>query len=177
METTNKAHLFVVLRALDRLAELLQNSYMPPAPDVVKFIDDLWSSLADNAIKVKLGPVNKALTRSIVDEQDASYEELLRNMYLYAIADLVEFVKEGQPASLDAVENCIVDLYDYIACQKYLSEIKGGAAVILTPDDEAKISADPDYREGLARISADKNIAQTISDWDAVLSHRHQPKR
>lgn len=118
MEPTNKGRLFVLLRALDRLAGVLQKNHVPPVPDVIKFVDELWSSLAKNTIKIKLGPVKKALTQSIVDEQDANYEEVVRNMYLYAIGDLIEFVKEGQLDSLDAADESVVDLYDYVAGQK-----------------------------------------------------------
>lgn len=174
METTNKGRLFVLLRALDRLAGVLQKIHAPPVPDVLKFVDELWSSLAKNAIKIKLGPVKKALTQSIVDEQDASYEEVVRNMYLYAIGHLVEFVKEGRLDSLDAADESVVDLYDYVAGQKYVRENMGGAAVILTKGDEERIRADPDYQEGLARISEDRNITQNISEWSEVLPRRFQ---
>jgi hypothetical protein len=174
METIYKERLFVLLRALDRLADGLQKLHAPPVPDVVKFVDELWFSLAKNAIKTKLGPVKKALTHSIVDEQDASYELVVRNMYLYAIGDLVEFVKEGRLDSLDAADERVVDLYDYVAGQKYVREKMKGTAVILTKGDEERIRADPDYQEGLARISEDRNIAQNISEWSEVQSRRYQ---
>jgi len=174
METTNKGRLFVLLRALDRLAGVLQKNHVPPVADVIKFVDELWSSLAKNTIKIKLSPVKKALTQSIVDEQDASYEEVVRNMYLYAIGDLIEFVKEGRLDSLDAADESVVDLYDYVAGQKYVRENMESAAIILTKDDEERIRVDPDYQEGLARISEDRKVAQNISEWSEVLSRRFQ---
>lgn len=52
----------------------------------------------------------------------------------------------------------------------------GGAAIILTKDEEERIRADPDCQEGLARISEDRNIAQNISEWSELLSRRFNDK-
>ncbi|WP_174871818.1 hypothetical protein [Pectobacterium polaris] len=171
MENTEKGAFFVLLKAFDRLDNVLQSIGMTLPKSVVVLTDDLWSYLASETQDININPALEAIDATVVDEQGANSEEILKNLYLYAFSDFLMFFSEGK-ASLEAAESSIIDAYDYMAAQQFLLNEKEGKAVMLSNDDEKKIKSDPRYVEELTALKADRDFAENIVQWDNVVAFR-----
>ncbi|MFJ5454254.1 hypothetical protein ACIPT4_14570 [Pectobacterium jejuense] len=171
MENAEKSAFFVLLKAFDRLADVLQSMDMTLPKAVVLLTDDLWNYLASEAQYININPALEAIDATVVDEQGANSEEVLKNLYLYAFSDFLMFFSEGK-ASLEAAESSIIDAYDYIAAQQFLLNEKEGKAVMLSDDDEEKIKSDPRYVGELTALKTDKAFAENIVLWDNVVAFR-----
>ncbi|MDE8754128.1 hypothetical protein PZA22_06355 [Pectobacterium polaris] len=171
MENTEKGAFFVLLKAFDRLDNVLQSIGMTLPKSVVVLTDDLWSYLASETQDININPALEAIDATVVDEQGANSEEILKNLYLYAFSDFLMFFSEGK-ASLEAAESSIIDAYDYMAAQQFLLNEKEGKAVMLSNDDEKKIKSDPRYVEELTALKADRGFAENIVQWDNVVAFR-----
>ncbi|MCL6351509.1 hypothetical protein [Pectobacterium polaris] len=111
MENAEKSAFFVLLKAFDRLADVLQSMDMTLPKAVVLLTDDLWNYLASETQDININPALEAIDATVVDEQGANSEEILKNLYLYAFSDFLMFFSEGK-ASLEAAESSIIDAYD-----------------------------------------------------------------
>ncbi|RJL23716.1 hypothetical protein [Pectobacterium polaris] len=171
MENTEKGAFFVLLKAFDRLDNVLQSIGMTLPKSVVVLTDDLWSYLASETQDININPALEAIDATVVDEQGANSEEILKNLYLYAFSDFLMFFSEGK-ASLEAAESSIIDAYDYMAAQQFLLNEKEGKAVMLSNDDEKKIKSDPRYVEELTALKTDRDFAENIVQWDNVVAFR-----
>lgn len=89
MSDLEKISLFVVLRALDRLSGLM--GVMVPK-EIEAFISSAWSCFATGETGLNTRKVKQAVDLAVIDEQGATPEEVLRNLFLYAISDLVVFL-------------------------------------------------------------------------------------
>ncbi|MCA6939965.1 hypothetical protein LF927_02010 [Pectobacterium polaris] len=171
MENAEKSAFFVLLKAFDRLADVLQSMDMTLPKAVVVLTDDLWSYLASETQDININPALEAIDATVVDEQGANSEEILKNLYLYAFSDFLMFFSEGK-ASLEAAESSIIDAYDYMAAQQFLLNEKEGKAVMLSNDDEKKIKNDPRYVNELTALRTDRFFAENIVLWDNVVAFR-----
>ncbi|MBN3194276.1 hypothetical protein [Pectobacterium versatile] len=171
MGTSEKIAFFMLLKAFDRLGNVLQSMDITLPKAVVLLTDDLWGYLASETQHININPALKAIEASVVDEQDANSEEILKNLYLYAFSDFLMFFSEGKE-SLEAAESSIIDVYDYIAAQQFLLNEKEGKAVILSDDDEEKIKNDPRYVGELAALKTDRAFAENIVQWDDAVAFR-----
>ncbi|MGI8488534.1 hypothetical protein QWJ20_08325 [Pectobacterium sp. S5] len=171
MENVEKGAFFVLLKAFDRLADVLQSMDMNLPKAVVLLTDDLWNYLASETQDININPALEAIDATVVDEQAANSEEILKNLYLYAFSDFLMFFSEGK-ASLEAAESSIIDAYDYMAAQQFLRNEKEGKAVMLSNDDEKKIKSDPRYVEELTALKTDRTFAENIVLWDNVVAFR-----
>ncbi|MCU1794468.1 hypothetical protein [Pectobacterium polaris] len=171
MENAEKGAFFVLLKAFDRLADVIQSIGMTLPKVVVVLTDDLWSYLASETQDINITPALEAIDATVVDEQGANSEEILKNLYLYAFSDFLMFFSEGK-ASLEAAESSIIDAYDYMAAQQFLLNEKEGKAVMLSNDDEKKIKNDPRYVNELTALRTDRFFAENIVLWDNVVAFR-----
>ncbi|ASY75776.1 hypothetical protein [Pectobacterium polaris] len=171
MGNAEKGAFFVRLKAFDRLADVLQSMDMTLPKEVVVLTDDLWGYLASETQDINITPALEAIDATVVDEQGANSEEILKNLYLYAFSDFLMFFSEGK-ASLEAAESSIIDAYDYIAAQQFLLNEKEGKAVMLSDDDEEKIKNDPLYVNELTALRTDRIFAENIVLWDNVVAFR-----
>ncbi|UMR32373.1 hypothetical protein MJ904_09485 [Massilia sp. MB5] len=164
---------FVLLRAFDRMtAVLLRHKLAPPEP-VPKFLDIAWKVLGDDPpSKVSTSLMADVCDAHIVDEQDAGSEEILLNMYLYALSDFCMYFASGEASSLDAAQSSVLDFYDFIASQRYLADSKGGRAVAFTDADEEAIRKDPEFSGEIRSQEADWRAAQGIDAWGLIAQLR-----
>ncbi|QSD37136.1 hypothetical protein H5A40_08550 [Pectobacterium brasiliense] len=171
MENAEKCAFFVLLKAFDRLADVLQSMDITLPKAVVLLTDDLWDYLASEVQYININPALEAIDATVVDEQGANSEKILKNLYLYAFSDFLMFFSEGK-ASLEAAESSMIDAYDYIAAQQFLLNEKEGKAVILSDDDEKKIKSDPLYVGELTALKTDRIFAENIVLWNNVVAFR-----
>ncbi|MDY4375237.1 hypothetical protein [Pectobacterium carotovorum] len=171
MGTSEKIAFFMLLKAFDRLGNVLQSMDITLPKAVVLLTDDLWVYLSSGTQHININQALEAIEASVVDEQDANSEEILKNLYLYAFSDFLMFFSEGK-ASLEAAESSIIDFYDYIAAQQFLLNEKEGKAVILSDDDEEKIKNDPLYVNELTALRTDRAFAENIVLWDNAVAFR-----
>ncbi|GFM93326.1 MULTISPECIES: hypothetical protein [Pseudomonas] len=171
MNNSEKVSFFVLLRSFDRFGGLLKEMKVDIPKDIILFLDKLWACLASDSNKINIKPTVKIIDSAVVDEQDASTEEVFKNLYMYALSDLLMFFSEGEE-SLSAAESSIVDAYDYIAAQNFLLNEKGGKAMALSEDDERKIKNDPIYMKELDALRVDREFAEKIGEWERVLEFR-----
>lgn len=87
MNTPYKRDLYIALRALDRMSEIVSpaGKRLPSMLDV--FLDSVWEHLRTGKGVPNLRLVEKYIDQHVVDEQDADYCQQLLNLYLYAVAD------------------------------------------------------------------------------------------
>ncbi|MCL6327601.1 hypothetical protein [Pectobacterium polaris] len=171
MENAEKGAFFVLLKAFDRLDNILKSIGMTLPKSVVVLTDDLWIYLASETQDINITPALEAIDAAVVDEQGANSEEILKNLYLYAFSDFLMFFSEGK-ASLEAAESSIIDAYDYMAAQQFLRNEKEGKTVMLSDYDERKIKSDPRYVEELTALKTDRIFAENIVLWDNVVAFR-----
>lgn len=172
MNDSEKVALFVLLKAFDRLGLWLEGQGITLPQQAHRFIDQAWSCLAAGAATLNTQALDSAIDAAVVDEQGAGTAEILKNLYLYALADFAMFFSEATPASLSAAESAIVDAYDYVAGQQYVLEHKQGKALVLSAEDEQAIAGMPVYRDAVALLHADRTFAQGLGDWTGVLECR-----
>lgn len=165
MSDFEKISLFVVLRALDRLSGLM--GVMVPK-EIEDFISNAWSCFASGESGLNTRKVKSAVDLAVIDEQDATPEEVLRNLFLYALSDLVVFFDEGAKESLAAAEASVVDAYDYVAAQQYVFDTHGGKAVILSGDEEREIKESALYSGELSALTRDRRFAETFSESERL---------
>ncbi|RYC47004.1 hypothetical protein [Pectobacterium zantedeschiae] len=165
MGNQEKIAFFVLLKAFDRFGNLLQSM------SIILLTDDLWDYLASEAKNINTNPALEAIDTAVVDEQDASSDDILKNLYLYAFSDLLMFFSEG-PASFVAAESSIIDAYDYMAAQRFLLNEKERKATILSDSDEDKIKSDPLYAGELTAQQADRAFAENMAQWNSVVAFR-----
>ncbi|WP_224557850.1 hypothetical protein [Pectobacterium versatile] len=171
MGTSEKIAFFMLLKAFDRLGNVLQSMDITLPKAVVLLTDDLWGYLASEAQYININPALEAIDAAVEDEQGANSEEILKNLYLYAFSDFLMFFSEGK-ANLEAAEPSIIDVYDYMAAQQFLLNEKEGKAVILSDDDEEKIKNDPLYVNELTALRTDRAFAENIVLWDNAVAFR-----
>lgn len=171
MGNPEKIAFFVLLKAFDRFGNLLQSMNIILPREIVLLTDDLWDCLASKAKNINPHPALEAIDAAVVDEQDASSDEILKNLYLYAFSDFLVFLSEGT-ASLAAAESSIIDAYDYMAAQRFLLNKKEGKATILSDGDEEKIKNDPLYVNELTALRTDRAFAENIVLWDDAVAFR-----
>lgn len=172
MNDSEQVALFVLLKAFDRLGLWLEGQGIALPQQAHRFIDLAWGCLAAGAATLNTQALDAAIDAAVVDEQGAGTAEILKNLYLYALADFTMFFSEATPASLSAAESAIVDAYDYGAGQQYVLERKQGKAVVLSVEDEQAIAGMPLYRDAVASLHADRTFAQGLGDWARVLEYR-----
>ncbi|WP_347900829.1 hypothetical protein [Pseudomonas purpurea] len=172
MNKLEKVSLFVLLRAFDRFGNMLNTMNIGAPKEATSFISKLWDFLATDNSKLSTRAINRAISSAVVDEQDANDDEVVRNLYFYALSDLLVFFTEGTSDSLGAAESSIIDAYNYIAGQKYLLEKKGGKAVILSDEEEEEIMKDPICSDEIYSLRSDRAFAEGIVDWGRALEFR-----
>ncbi|MFJ4145902.1 hypothetical protein [Pseudomonas sp. NPDC089734] len=171
MNNSERIAFFVLLRSFDRFGGLLRVMKVDLSAEITFLLDDLWVCLASGSKKINFKSAIKAIDAAVVDEQDASTEEIYRNLYMYALSDFLMFFSEGEE-SLSAAESSVVEAYDYIAAQNFLLNEKGGKAVALSEGDEEKIKNDPLYVRELDALRVDREFAGNIDQWERVLEFR-----
>lgn len=172
MDASTRQHLFVLLRALDRISSILNEAGKQAPPAVTEFLDDLWRSLAEGTIKSNQRALKRALDQSIVDGQDAGHPETVLNNYLFVVDNLAGLLRGDFEQSLEGAEYALDDFFDYVAGQKYLAAKYGDRAVVLTNVEEHEIANSPDTIRARAAMNADRLTAAAIADWKDVLSLR-----
>lgn len=171
MDTQEKVSLFVLLRAFDRLARLLEANSVVVPEAALGFIEEAWACLvADKSPDTTA--VDKAIECSVVDEQDAGDQAMYLNLYLYALADLVVFFQQATADSLSAAQSSIIDAYDYVAGQKYLLENTPGQALVLSDQQEQAIIESAIFSNELSCLRSDRALAGGLSDWARALEFR-----
>lgn len=170
MNNGERVGLYVVLKSFDRLAVLLEGKGIVVPAVFTGLLDQAWRWLAEGE-KVTLEGVEKAMRKTVVDEQGATTENILLNMYLYALSDLVEYFKEGDPASLGCVEEAIIDFYDFYVAHVNLASL-GGQAIVLDSAQENTLRQDPVFAGELSMLSADRTKAENQLDWTRIESRR-----
>ncbi|WP_113626384.1 hypothetical protein [Pectobacterium peruviense] len=171
MGNPEKIAFFVLLKAFVRFGNLLQSMSIILPKEVVLLTDDLWDYLASEAKNINTNPALEAIDTAVVDEQDASSDEILKNLYLYAFSDFLMFFSEGT-ASLTAAESSIIDAYNYMAAQRFLLNEKEGEATTLSDSDEEKIKSDLLYAGELTAQQADRAFAENLAQWNSVVAFR-----
>ncbi|MCP1107734.1 hypothetical protein M6G53_20395 [Serratia nevei] len=175
MMEKEKRECFLLVWAFDRMIVFLKKKGVafPDQKKVEKFLDLAWEALRDDSVsKVSTRSMERLFDARIVDEQDAGYEEIVVNMFLYALSNFCMYFEEGSASSLGVARNSILDFYDYIASQRYILNKKGGRAVVLTDADEEAIKNDPDFLGETVFQEADGIFAEKVVDWRLV--ERHQ---
>ncbi|NVD99621.1 hypothetical protein [Massilia sp. BJB1822] len=173
MTAQDRTLYFVLLRAFDRMSAALTRNNLSPPKQVPKFLDIAWKVLGeDPPSTVSTSLMEEVFDAHIVDEQDAGSEEILLNMYLYALSDFCMYFESGESNSLEAAQSAILDFYDFLASQRYLADSKGGQAVVLTEADEAAIKNDPEFSAEIRSQEADWTEARSIGDWALVAQLR-----
>ncbi|MDX6916045.1 hypothetical protein R9X49_13100 [Pectobacterium carotovorum] len=171
MENVERSSFFVLLKAFDRLGNVLQSVGITLPKEVVLLTDNLWAYLASETQYININPALEAIDVAVVDEQEANSDEIFSNLYLYAFSDFLMFFSEGK-TSLEAAESSIIDAYDYMAAQHFLRNEKEGKAVMLSDDDEEKIKNDPLYVNELTALRTDRAFAENIVLWDNAVAFR-----
>jgi len=172
MDTQEKVSLFVLLRAFDRLARLLEANSVAVPEAALGFIEEAWACLVAAKSPVDTTAVDKAIECSVVDEQDAGDQAMYLNLYLYALADLVVFFQQATADSLSAAHSSIIDAYDYVAGQKYLLENTPGQALVLSDQQEQAIIESAIFSNELSCLRSDRALAEGLSDWARALEFR-----
>lgn len=171
MSNEERVGLYVVLKSFDRLAVLLESKGIVVSTVFTGLLDQAWRWLAGGK-KVTLKGVEKIMRSTVVDEQGATTENILLNMYLYALSDLVEYFKEGDSESLGCVEEAIIDFYDFYVAQAHLARLGGTQAIVLDSAQENTLKQDPVFAGELSMLSADRAMVENQLDWSNIESKR-----
>lgn len=171
MDAQEHIDLYVVLRSLDRFVKLLAAEGVNVSPLFLSVLDQAWVRLGGGR-KVNLKGFEKEMRGAVVDEQDATTEQIYYNMFLYSISDLAQYFKEGLPESLGCVESAILDFYDFFASQKYFLNNGIVDAVVLNADQEREIRNDSTYSAEMRMLAADRLSVAQRRDWSDIESDR-----
>lgn len=170
MSSGERVALYVALKSLDRLTVFLEGKGIVVAAVFTAVLDQAWRWLAEGE-KVTLEGVEKAIRKTVVDEQGATTENILLNMYLYALSDLIEYFKEVDSASLGCVEEAVIDFYDFYVAHVNLAGL-GGQAIVLDSAQENTLKQDPVFAGELSMLSVDRTMAENQLDWTRIESRR-----
>lgn len=167
-ENFRKDKLYIALKCADRIRSYLQDKGLRIDSDFDDFLDDSWQFLRDKKTRLPLVKIDKEISRRIIDEQDADFRQSLVNRYYYVLSDLILFLKENDPRSVDALMEEALEFTRYDAANDYLTFL-GGEAVVLDDSDEEKIESD--VRVVREKELQEKDIAfsRIISDWPNVI--------
>lgn len=168
MDIAGKDKLYISLKCLDRIRLHLHEQKISVTESLDIFMNDLWKILNGNKRRIALMKADKEIAKLVIDEQDAGFEQSLLNRYYYALSDLILFLKDKSPASVDYVLEEGIEFYRYVAANDYLISL-GGDAVILSTADEQKIEADERITAEKEKQIEDKNASGLIRDWSNVL--------
>lgn len=168
MNISDKDKLYIALKCIDRIKYHLKDKGLHIDSGLDNFSDDLWQFLRDKKTRLPLMKIDKEISRRIIDEQDADFHQSLINRYYYLLSDLILFLKENDPLSVEALMEEALEFTRYDAANDYLTSL-GGEAVVLDDSDEEKIESD--IRVTMEKELQAKDIAfsRTISDWSNVI--------
>jgi hypothetical protein len=163
----NKQGLYVALRCVDRVRNHLKSVGLDFPQEIDTFINGVWEVLRGSRAKVALTKIDRLIERLIIDEQDADFEGSRINRLYYILSDLILYLKERNGLSVDAILEEALELFRYEAENEYLISL-GGNAMAVSALDEEKIESDPRVTFEKHQQSADRKLAQTISDWTSI---------
>jgi TFIIF-interacting CTD phosphatase-like protein len=152
---------------------LLRGKSLNPPAQALDFLDESWQELGEaKTRRTSLKTMEKIFNKNIVDEQDASTDEIIMNMYLYALSDFCLYAETKDFNSLTACKGSIIDFYDYVSSQKYAREQKEGRSFVCSDTDEAAIRSSSEYLKEMKSLEADIAFAKINTNWSSVALYR-----
>jgi hypothetical protein len=162
-----KDKLYYSLRSLDRVHQHLEAKKIPLPKSILDFTDSLWSILKGEKKSAPITKNDRQIEKLIVDEQDATFEEILLNKYYYTLSNIILLLKEGNPLSAEATLEEALEFFRYDSANDYLSSL-GGDATILTEAEEERIESDLRVQREKEQQLIDKNFSKIVTDWSSI---------
>ena len=125
MSNEQRKHLYPALRALDRMQQHLAIKQISVPDEVIEFVDRIRTVLRGAKDRLPLTRVDKFVERLVIDEQDADFQQALRNRYYYALSNVILYLKDGDRRSIDGAMEDSLEFFRYDVSNDYLIA-KGG---------------------------------------------------
>lgn len=161
-----KPPLYVALKALICGRDFLLSCNMSLCMHLDACFESCVALLQGQAISFDFKKFDGNVEKSIVNEQDAGFEQALENRLYFALSSFNSFFLEGDVEPLNATAEDVVEIYRYKAAHDYLVS-RGSQAMILSSRDEDEIEGRKEIKDEIAAQMEDREFAAQISDWSA----------
>lgn len=166
LKDRQKPPLYVALKALIRGRDFLLGGNALLRVQLDACFESCAALLQDRSVSFDFKKFDRSIEKSIVDEQDAGFEQTLENRLYFALSSFNLFFLEGDVESLNATVEDVVEIYRYKAAHDYLVS-RGSHAMILSSRDEDEIEGSEEIKDEVSAQMEDRKFAVQISDWSA----------
>ncbi len=136
MTKENLAIYYVVYHSIIRLSNFLEENDISIPDNIKNEIKNFEKFLIKESVDVT--KLNKLIEKSVKDEQDLGFKEMLYQQYLYALSDFSYFFTENNIDFLHGSLDTIMETYRFFAMNRYLEE-NNISSMIWNEDDESMI--------------------------------------
>ncbi|MFT2748619.1 hypothetical protein ACMT9U_03460 [Clavibacter sp. Sh2036] len=164
MDDAQKIEFYAALRALDRMVGHLHSHGISVDANMSGALDSWWDELRRDTRTTTLDEVDEQIEHLVVDEQDASTQQICYNFFLYVLSDVIISLREELNFSqvFASVEECCF----YQAGESMLeSNVR---AIVPVEAEIAELQAHPDHVNEMLAQGKDRTYAAAVGDWTTV---------
>lgn len=166
LEDSQKPPFYVALKALIRGRDFLLSGNASPRVQPDACFESCVALLQGQAASFDFKKFDRNVEESIVDEQDAGFEQSLENKLYFALSSFNLFFLENDVESLNATAEDVVEIYRYKVAHDYFVS-RGSRAMILSSREEDEIEGSKEIKDEISAQAEDRRFAVKISDWSA----------